>query len=174
MGHLGPRVSALLDGQLDAAEAERAWAHVHACHLCRDEVEREGWVKTRLAGLGMGEPATPMGLKGSLMDRLGDCHREPADASAGAQPSPHEWATWPAPPGDVFLQLSHGPRPRRAIGIAAIGGGAVGAAMMGVLALGAAPADAPTVDRRAPLPAASINQPGPGQLLTPQRRATYP
>ena len=54
IGHLGSRVSALLDGQLSPAEAERAWAHVHACHACRDLVEREGWVKTRLAGLSFG------------------------------------------------------------------------------------------------------------------------
>ena len=65
IGHLGPRVSALLDGQLSPAEAERAWAHVHACHACRDAVEREGWVKTRLAGLlGRRRPAPdpPQGL----------------------------------------------------------------------------------------------------------------
>ncbi len=59
MGHLGSRVSALLDGQLPAAEAERAWAHVHACHACRDQVEREGWVKTQLAGLSFGRDAAP-------------------------------------------------------------------------------------------------------------------
>ena len=48
IGHLGSRVSALLDGQLPPDEAERAWGHVHSCHACRDLVEREGWVKTRL------------------------------------------------------------------------------------------------------------------------------
>src|SRR4051812_1640158 len=41
-GHLGDRVSALLDGQLTPAEEERAWSHVHDCHQCRDLVEREG------------------------------------------------------------------------------------------------------------------------------------
>ena len=45
-GHLGTRVSALLDGQLSAEETERAWAHVHQCHLCRDLVEREGWISS--------------------------------------------------------------------------------------------------------------------------------
>ena len=54
IGHLGSRVSALLDGQLPPDETERAWAHVHTCHFCRDQVEREGWVKTRLAGLSFG------------------------------------------------------------------------------------------------------------------------
>ena len=49
IAHLGPRVSALLDGQMSPADEERAWEHVHSCHQCRDAVEREGWVKTRLA-----------------------------------------------------------------------------------------------------------------------------
>ena len=68
-GHLGTRVSALLDGQLSAEDEERAWDHVHACHLCRDLVEREGWVKTRLAGLTLGATAeVPSHLRGSLLD----------------------------------------------------------------------------------------------------------
>ena len=48
-GHLGDAVSALLDDQLSPEEAERAWAHVHQCHECRDRVEREGWIKRRLS-----------------------------------------------------------------------------------------------------------------------------
>ena len=70
IGHLGDRVSALLDGQLSSAEEERAWAHVHACHQCRDVVEREGWVKTRLAGLSFDAACAPSSLKGSLMASL--------------------------------------------------------------------------------------------------------
>ena len=126
MGHLGSRVSALLDGQLPAAEAERAWAHVHACHACRDQVEREGWVKTQLAGLSFGRDAAPDHLKGSLL-------------------GPHLGM----PPGEAYLAL--GGHRRRNAGLVAIGGGAVGAAVMGVLALGAAPADAPAIDRRPPV-----------------------
>ncbi|MCW2791640.1 MAG: hypothetical protein JWO76_738 [Nocardioides sp.] len=129
IGHLGPRISALLDGQLSPEEAERAWVHVHACHACRDQVEREGWVKTRLAGLSYGGGPAPEHLKGSLLG-----------GPAGV------------PPGDAYLALAgaHGSRLRRNGGLVAIGGGAVGAAVMGVLALGVAPADAP-VDRPAPL-----------------------
>ena len=67
MRHLGSRASALLDGQLSPEETERAWAHVHACHACRDLVEREGWIKTRLAGLSAGATAAPEHLKGSLL-----------------------------------------------------------------------------------------------------------
>jgi hypothetical protein len=136
IGHLGSRASALLDGQLSAEETERAWAHVHQCHLCRDLVEREGWVKTRLAGLssGGGGDCAPAGLKGSLRGAP-DC------LPVGL------------PPGDLFLALERhtAPRPRRTAGLAAIGGGAVGAAVMGVLVLGTAPADAPNLDRRTPV-----------------------
>lgn len=129
-GHLGDRASALLDGQLCAEETERAWAHVHGCHACRDRVEREAWLKRRLAGLTYDPTAcsTPDDLKGTLL---------------GA-------------PGDVFFPLglqyvdqdrsSH----RRALTLAALGGVGVGAAMMGVLALAAGPASAPTT----PAPAA--------------------
>ena len=121
MWHLGSRVSALLDGQLSPEETERAWAHVHACHACRDLVEREGWIKTRLAGLSQGATAAPDHLKGSLLGPHGHAHHL-----------------------DVL-----GRRSRGWAGLA-IGGGAVGVAVLGVLALGAAPPDGP-VDRRAPV-----------------------
>ena len=127
MGHLGSRASALLDGQLSPEETERAWEHVHACHQCRDLVEREGWIKTRLTGLSfdVAAPATPTGLKASLI----------------VGPTP----------GDSYLAAA--PDRRRTTAIAAIGGGAVGAAVMGVLVLGVGPASAPapTIDRRAPV-----------------------
>jgi hypothetical protein len=133
MGHLGSRTSALLDGQLSPDETERAWEHVHTCHACRDLVEREGWVKTRLAGLSfdVAAPSTPVGLKGSLRS---------ADLAG--------------PPGDAYLATPAGHR-RRNTGLVALGGGAVGAAVMGVLVFGVAPADAPTIERRAP---ATINR----------------
>jgi anti-sigma factor RsiW len=126
VGHLGTRVSALLDGQLSAEETERAWAHVHTCHACRDLVEREGWIKTSLAGLSFGSTSAPDGLKGSLL---------------GALPM--------SPNGGSYLVEDREHR-RRQIGLVALGGGAVGAAVMGVLALGVAPADGPVNDRRAP------------------------
>jgi hypothetical protein len=148
-GHLGSRVSALLDGQLPAAEEERAWAHVHGCHVCRDQVEREGWVKRRLAGLTFDDTAAmPAALKGSLL-----------------QPEqPH------VPLGDVYLGLAAKPR-RTTVGLAALGGGAVGAAMMGVLALGAAPASAPTIERPGPTASTSPgSSPGPVVASFPPRR----
>lgn len=149
--HLGRRVSALLDGQMSAAEAEAAWDHVHTCHVCRDDVEREGWVKTRLSTLTFDDDPSgcaPDRLKGALLGM---------------------------PPGDCFLgaggqdDLTNRGRSRRSMaGFAAIGGGAAGAAVMGVLALGAAaPADIPVPERRQQ----PISQVTPGPLLprTPVR-----
>lgn len=144
-GHLGTRVSALLDGQLSEQDTERAWAHVHLCHVCRDHVEREGWVKTRLARTSFEPGPAPDTLKGALLGM---------------------------PPGDVLLALSQTgggrdpARGRRAVGFAAIGGGAVGAAVMGVLALGTAPADVPPIDRRTPVAQVTTPTPTPARLPT--------
>ena len=121
IGHLGTRVSALLDGQLSPADEERAWDHVHSCHQCRDAVEREGWVKTRLATMQLAGATTPSHLKGSLLV--------------------HGIVGWPDLPDHPAL-ADTGAR-RRHLGMTGIGGGAVGAAVMGVLALGASPANAP-------------------------------
>ncbi|GAB2986326.1 hypothetical protein [Nocardioides montaniterrae] len=110
IGHLGARVSALLDGQLPPAEAEDAWRHVYGCHSCRDLVEREGWVKSRLAGLqavDCGLPASHS-LKGSLLNLT---------------------------PGESYLAPNQPAHRRTAFGVAVVGGGAVGAAVLGIVAL---------------------------------------
>ena len=122
IGHLGNRVSALLDGQLPPEETERAWAHVHVCHFCRDAVEREGWVKTRLAGLSAGPQGASEHLKGSLL----------CGTSAPVGPVDHD-------------------RPRRAA-MVLLGGSAAGVAVLGVVALGLAGSSAPTPSgtRRSP------------------------
>lgn len=129
MAHLGPRVSALLDGQLGREEEERAWAHVHGCHACRDLVEHEGWVKTRLHGLALHDPAAPSSLKGALVDPAA-CAGRPRALPCGTTP------------------------PAR-LRMVALGGGAVGAAFLGVLALTAVPgpAQGPAggTDRRPPV-----------------------
>jgi hypothetical protein len=148
-GHLGPRVSALLDGQLAAEDEERAWDHVHACHQCRDQVEREGWVKTRLAGLTWGAPAeVPSHLRGSLI---------------GAPD---------LTPGEAYLVADQRDTRMRRVGLVALGSGAAGAAVMGVLVLGGAPADIPNPDRRAP--STSVNSPGAPATVGPSRRAPTP
>jgi anti-sigma factor RsiW len=68
--HIGSTASALVDGQLSPAEEERAWNHVLGCPECRRLVEREGWLKQRLAGLATPAAAVtaPPSLLGSLYD----------------------------------------------------------------------------------------------------------
>lgn len=143
-GHLGPRVSALLDGQLSATEAERAWVHVHQCHACRDQVEREGWVKTRLAGLSGTGPVglAPADLKGSLLGM---------------------------PPHGVWAYDSAPPR-RPSTGVMLLSGSALGAAVLGVLAFGTAPAEAPSLEQNPPVTVSVPTPPAPAQL--PVRHST--
>ncbi|GAA3648279.1 hypothetical protein GCM10022237_04900 [Nocardioides ginsengisoli] len=148
IGHLGPRVSALLDGQLSAKDAEEAWAHVYVCHACRDLVEREGWVKTRLAGL-CSDPG-----RGASSDLKGSLLSMPPGM----------------PPGDALLadadhHRAH-PAGRRTAGAVMIDGGAIGAAMLGVLALGFGGANQP-VDRRPPVTQINVNSTVPSGTGTP-------
>ena len=132
IGHVGNRVSALVDGQLPAAESERLWAHVHACPTCRFAVEREGWIKTRVTELGLTgqQPCAPGHLTGSLVrvTALG----------------------WPEPE----IEPVHD---RRRLMAAAIGVGSVGAAFIGVFAMTVPAAQTPGFERR--LPTTSLTRP---------------
>jgi anti-sigma factor RsiW len=112
-GHIGSAASALVDGQLSPVEEERAWKHVLGCPGCRRLVEREGWLKKRLAGLGAAEAfAPPPRLIGSLYD---------VDA----------WAAV-----DAIERRST----RRRVATALVGAGSVGLAVMAVMAVTAPPA----------------------------------
>ena len=111
-GHIGSTASALVDGQLSPADEERAWKHVLGCPGCRRLVEKEGWVKQRLAGLGMPPVAAPPSLMGSLYD---------VDA----------WAAV-----DEIERRST----RRRAATALVGAGSVGFAVMAVMAVTSPPA----------------------------------
>jgi len=112
-GHIGSTASALIDGQLSPAEEERAWNHVLGCAGCRRLVERESWVKQRVAGLaappGFAPPPT---LLGSLYD---------VDA----------WATV----DEIELRST-----RRRAATALVGAGSIGVAVLAVVALTSPPA----------------------------------
>lgn len=130
-GHLGAAVSALVDGQLDEESAEQAWQHVAGCASCRGLVEREGWVKRRLAEMAVATPAPPQppaDLVGSLYDLRPAQDRYAADRHGAAQ------ASWAA-----VEQLERRHRSRRRAGLAVAGVGSVSAAVLGLSTLGAAP-----------------------------------
>jgi len=57
MSHLGDRLSALVDGELDGAERDRAHAHLAGCEQCRTEAAELRALKRKLRGLTDGAPA---------------------------------------------------------------------------------------------------------------------
>lgn len=65
MSHLGERVSALVDGELNHTERDRALAHLAFCADCRHEVESMRALKSRLRSLD--ELAMPADLTMSLL-----------------------------------------------------------------------------------------------------------
>jgi anti-sigma factor RsiW len=57
MSHLGDRLSALVDGELDAAESDRAHAHLASCEKCRAEAAELRALKQQMRTLIAGAPA---------------------------------------------------------------------------------------------------------------------
>ena len=117
-GHLGAQVAALVDGQLDPQDADRAWDHVLGCRSCREAVERETWVKNRLSLMSPTDP--PPGLTGALTGLGGD-DAVVEDRVASA------WAT--------VGEIEHRHRLRRG-GLVAVGAGSASLALIGIGALG--------------------------------------
>ena len=92
MTHLGQRLSALIDGELDGSERERVLLHMAKCGSCCDEVAALRMLKRRMNELG--EAAAGAGLTGRLM-RLresGLADGMPvADVGWSAPPQPRDW-----------------------------------------------------------------------------------
>jgi anti-sigma factor RsiW len=57
MSHLGDRLSALIDGELDGAERDRASAHLAGCEQCRTEAAELRALKQKLSTLVSRAPA---------------------------------------------------------------------------------------------------------------------
>jgi anti-sigma factor RsiW len=57
MSHLGDRLSALVDGELDGAERDRAHAHLASCEQCRSEAAELRALKQQLRTLMTGAPS---------------------------------------------------------------------------------------------------------------------
>jgi len=57
MSHLGNRLSALVDGELDGAERDRAHAHLAGCQQCRAEAAELRALKQKLRSLTTRAPA---------------------------------------------------------------------------------------------------------------------
>ena len=84
MTHLGHRLSALIDGELDAEERDRVLVHLARCEPCRGEAVALRTLKRRMNALG--EAAADAALTRRLIGLA-----EPGAASA----SPAEPRPWP-------------------------------------------------------------------------------
>ncbi len=88
MTHLGQRLSALIDGELEGSERERVLLHMARCDACREEVAALRTLKRRMSALG--DAAAGAGLTGRLI-RLSAlvsvADSESAEKPARPQPS---------------------------------------------------------------------------------------
>ena len=89
MSHLGDRLSALIDGELDGAERDRAYAHLASCEPCRTEAAELRALKKKLRGL---------------------MTRAPAEAAMTSRLIAMTGPGGPMPPRRRLLRLAPGPR----------------------------------------------------------------
>jgi anti-sigma factor RsiW len=84
MNHLGHRLSALIDGELDAVERDRVLVHLARCEPCRGEAVALRTLKRRMNALG--EAAADSGLMRRLMGLA-----PPGGPAPPGQGSPSPW-----------------------------------------------------------------------------------
>src|SRR5580693_5104609 len=89
MSHLGDRLSALIDGELDGAERDRASAHLASCEQCRTEAAELRALKQKLSTL---------------------LSRAPAEAAMTRRLIAMTGPGGPLPPRRRLLRLAPGPR----------------------------------------------------------------
>jgi anti-sigma factor RsiW len=89
MSHLGDRLSALIDGELDGAERDRAYAHLASCEQCRTEAADLRALKRKLSTL---------------------LSRAPAEAAMTRRLIAMTGPGGPLPPRRRLLRLAPGPR----------------------------------------------------------------
>jgi len=86
MTHLGRRLSALIDGELDAVERDRVLVHLAGCEPCREEAVALRTLKRRMNALG--EAAADAALTRRLIGL--------AQPGGAASPGPPGALSWPA------------------------------------------------------------------------------
>lgn len=94
MTHPGQRLSALIDGELEAGEREPVLVHLSKCGSCQDEVAALRILKLRMKNA-LGEAAAGAALTGRLM---GLSQRGLDDEPRLAGGTPTGRAVWPPPP----------------------------------------------------------------------------
>jgi anti-sigma factor RsiW len=108
MTHLGQRLSALIDGELDPSEREHVLTHMTRCGSCRDEVAALRMLKQRMSALGEAAAGAALtGLTGRLMELS-------ESILAGMPTAEAAWS--PADPADGWQVPSQGSRPEQRFG----------------------------------------------------------
>ena len=171
--HLGDRLTALIDGELDHGTRERMLGHLAQCAECRQEAETERQLKSRLSA--MAAPQVPVELMLGLLSL--DTNRGtgagasagqpgagggPAGGGPGSAPGPFSFQTVPirppAAPAAGRPTAGRSPvRPQRlrvaAIGAVSLAALGTGAWLVGDFSASASPSHSPA-------------QPAPAQIVT--------
>jgi anti-sigma factor RsiW len=84
MSHLGHRLSALIDGELDAVDRDRVLVHLARCEACREEAVALRTLKRRMNALG--EAAADVGLTRRLIGLA-----QPDDGTTAGHAGPRPW-----------------------------------------------------------------------------------
>lgn len=87
MTHLGQRLSALIDGELEASERQRVLLHTNKCRSCRAELAALHVLKQQIVN-SVGEAPAVAGLTGRLMSQL-------MGIQSGEWPPPPPPGGWP-------------------------------------------------------------------------------
>lgn len=108
MTHLGQRLSALIDGELDGADRDRVLTHLARCTSCRSEVAALRVLKRRMNALG--ETAADAELTGRLIGLAGLAGlARMSPETRSALPSP----SWPLAGGEQQLSAASWPEAGR-------------------------------------------------------------
>jgi anti-sigma factor RsiW len=122
MSHLGHRLSALIDGELDGMERDRVLVHLAGCESCRGEAIALRTLKRRMNALG--EAAADSALTRRLIGLA-----QPNGSAAPGGP-----ACWPRMGAPSSLAPAHGGREVRPSWYVAVGATAVVVVGMGAAA----------------------------------------
>jgi anti-sigma factor RsiW len=83
VNHLGQRLSALIDGELDGDERDRVLVHLARCEPCRDEAVALRTLKRRMNALGEAAADSALTLRLMSLARSGQLPSGPWPALAG-------------------------------------------------------------------------------------------
>ncbi len=130
--HLGDRVAALVDGELDHASRERVLAHLAHCPPCRTEVDAQRRLKASLLELGR----APLPPSEALAARLLALPDQPSPAAPERRSLPGHLPRGPRRPGSRAGSRRPAPSARTLKRRGAAAGAFVALGLVSALALG--------------------------------------